>query len=229
MGHRVGQGEQSKVEAVKNFAVPSTKKEVQVFLGLAGYYRKFIKDFFIIAAPLTDLMNRPNHVQWNEDLDQAFRKIKDFLCQQTILRSPDFGRTFVLQTDASEREIGVVLSQRDEKGMDYPTAYFSRKLLPWETWYSTSEKECLAIKLGMQNFKVYLLGRPFEVQKNHRSLEWLDHLKSDNARLERWSLALQPFQYTVVHRPGKANANTDALLLYYCPIKTSCQCSRPSV
>ena len=217
MGHRVGQGkvipEQSKVEAVKNFAVPSTKKEVWVFLGLAGYYRKFIKDFSIIAAPLTDLMkrNHPNHIQWNEDLDRAFRKIKDFLCQQPILRSPDFKRTFVLQTDASERGIGVVLSQRDEKGMDYPIAYFSRKLLPRETWYSTIEKECLAIKLGMQNFKVYLLGRPFEVQTDHRSLEWLDRLKSDNARLARWSLALQPFQYTVVHQPGKPNANADAL------------------
>ena len=218
LGHRVGQGkvipEQSKVEAVTNFAVPSMKKEVRVFLGLAGYYRKFIKDFSIIAAPLTDLMKRnpPNHIQWNEDLDGAFRKIKDFLCQQPILRSSDFKRTFVLQTDASERGIGVVLSQRDEEGTDYPIAYFSRKLLPRETRYSTIEKECLAIKLGMQNFKVYLLGRPFEVQTDHRSLEWLDRLKSDNARLARWSLALQPFQYTVVHRPGKANANADVLL-----------------
>ena len=83
--------------------------------------------------------------------------------------------------------------------MDYPIAYFSRKLLPRETRYSTIENECLAINLGMQNFKVYLLGRPFEVQTDHRSLEWLDRLKSDNARLARWSLALQPFQYTVVH------------------------------
>ena len=109
LGHRVGQGkvipEQSKVEALKNFAVPSTKKEVRVFLGLAGYYQKFITDLSIIAAPLTYLMkrNHPNHIQWNdEDLDRAFRKIKDFLCQQPILRSPDLGRTFVTISEILE-------------------------------------------------------------------------------------------------------------------------------
>lgn len=90
-------------------------------------------------------------------------------------------------------------------------AYYSRKLLPREERYSTVEKECLAIKLGVQNFQVYLAGRPFQIQTDHHSLVWLDRLKDSNPRLSRWSLFLQPFQYDVVHRSGRANGNADTL------------------
>ena len=107
--------------------------------------------------------------------------------------------------------VGAVLNQLDEDGNDHPISYFSRKLLPREERYSTVEKECLAIKLGVQSFRVYLLGRPFIIQTDHRSLEWLDRLKENNARLTRWSLSLQPYQFRVQYRPGKANANADAL------------------
>ena len=91
--------------------------------------------------------------------------------------------------------MGAVLSQRDAEGNDHPVAYFSRKLLPreLEVRYSTIEKECLAIKLTVQSFRVYLLGREFTVQTDHRSLEWMDRLKENNSRLTRWSLSLQPF------------------------------------
>ena len=107
--------------------------------------------------------------------------------------------------------MGAVLSQYDDGGVEHPVAYYSRKFLPREERYSTVEKECLGIKLGVHAFRVYLLGRPFTIQTDHRSLEWLDRLKENNARLTHWSLALQPYQYSVVHRPGKKNANADAL------------------
>lgn len=97
-----------------------------------------------------------------------------------------------------------------EMTTQWPT-YFSRKFLPREQRYSTVEKECLAIKLGAQAFRVYLLGRPFTIQTDHRALIWLDRLKENNARLTRWSLALQPYQFKVAYRSGKANANADAL------------------
>ena len=112
---------------------------------------------------------------------------------------------FILQTDASDRSIGALLSQRDDDGMDYPIAYFSKKLLLCEVRYSTVEKECLAIN------RVYLLGRPFIIQTEHRSLKWLDQLKDTNSRLTRWSLALQPYCYTVEYRSGASNGNADAL------------------
>ena len=97
----------------------------------------------------------------------------------TSLRNQDFVRPFILQTDALERGVGAVLSQKDETGEEHPIAYFSKKLLPREEHYSTVEKECLAIKLAIQAFRVYLLGRKFTIQTDHRSLEWLHRLKEN--------------------------------------------------
>ena len=217
LGHVVGNGlicpEQSKVEAVKAFPVPETKKQVRSFLGLTGYYRKFIPNYAQIATPLTDLTrkNSATHVKWTSACSEAFTALKQFLCSAPVLRSPDFTREFVLQTDASDRGVGAVLSQLDDEGNDHPVAFFSRKLLPREEKYSTIEKECLAIKLAVHAFRVYLLGTSFVIQTDHRALEWLDKLKENNSRLTRWSLALQPYQYRVVYRAGKANLNADAL------------------
>ena len=113
------------------------------------------------------------------------------LTETQILRNPDFDKEFILQTDTSDRGVGGVLSQLDDEGNDRPISYFSRKLLPREEKYSTIEKECLAIKLGVEAYKVYLIGRRFTVQTDHRSLVWLKKLKEKNSRLTRWSLALQ--------------------------------------
>ena len=213
LGHVVGSGEvrpdTTKVEAVKQFPVPIIKKNVRTFLGLTGYYRRFIPDYSTIAAPLIDLTknNAPSKVIWTSKCDNAFGKLKSLLCTEPILTSPDFTKAFCLQTDASDRGVGAVLSQQDDNGDDKPIAYFSRKLLPREEKYSTVEKE-----LGIQAFKVYLLGRPFHIQTDHSSLRWLDSLKDKNARLTRWSLLLQAYyDYTVSYRAGSTNGNADAL------------------
>ena len=217
LGHIVGNGvvkpETSKIGAVESFAVPQTKRQVRAFLGLTGYYRKFIPNYAETAAPLTDLTkkNAPNSVNWTQSCQTAFEQLKRLLCSTPVLSSPDFTRRFILQTDASDIAVGAVLSQRDEEGNDHPIAYFSWKLLPREVRYSTVEKECLAIKLAAQSFRVYLLGREFTIQTDHRSLEWLDRLKENNSRLTRWSLALQPFNFTVEYRAGLKNGNADAL------------------
>ena len=221
LGHVVGNGEvrpeESKVKAVEDFPTPKTKKQVRAFLGLTGYYRKFIKNYAEKAMALTNLTrkNAPNNVLWTTACDTAFRELKKALCSSAVLRSPDFRRRFILQTDASNHGIGAVLSQCDDDGTEHPVAFYSRKLLPREERYSTVEKECLAIKLATHAFRVYLLGRPFEIQTDHRSLEWLDRLKEGNARLTRWSLALQPYNYTVRYRAGKINGNADALSRAY--------------
>ncbi|KAL5517792.1 hypothetical protein EMCRGX_G003411 [Ephydatia muelleri] len=141
-------------------------------LGLAGFpdtpstSSLRLQEYAEIAAPLTDLTrkNAPNHVQWTAECDSAFNRLKDCLCCEPILRSPDFSLPFVLQTDASGRAIGAVLSQVGGDDEEHPVAYYSRKLLPREEKYSTVEKECLAIILGIQTFRVYLLGRPFVIQ-----------------------------------------------------------------
>ena len=128
-----------------------------------------------------------------------------------VLKSPDLSRPFIVQTDASDRGIGAVLSQISSDGSEHPVSYYSRKVLPREERYATVEKECLAIKLAIQAFRVYLLGRKFTVQTDHRSLEWLHRIKDTNPRLARWSLALQPYDFTVEHRAGKDKGNADGL------------------
>ena len=207
LGHIVGNGvvrpELDKVEAVRSSATPQTKTDVRAFLGLTGYYRRFIPDYATIALPLTDLTKKtaPNQVQWGQKCEQSFNRLKELLCSSPILRSPDFSRPFVLQTDAWDRGVGAVLTQKDDNGEEHPVSYYSRKLLPREQQYSTVEKELLVIKLATNAFRVYLLGRPFFIVTNHRSLEWLERLKENNARLTRWSLSLQPYDFTVQYRP----------------------------
>ena len=127
-----------------------------------------------------------------------------------MLLSPNFAMLFTLQTDALNRGVGAVLSQKDESGLDHPVSYYSRKLLPREQRYSTVEKELLAIKLATSAFRVYLLGRHFQIVTDHQSLEWLDRLKEKNSRLTRWSLALQSFDVSITFQPGKDNGNADA-------------------
>ena len=214
LGYRVEiQPEASKVDAVSEFPQPISKKDVRAFLGLTGYYRKFIPNYSALALPLTDLTtkNAANMINWTSACEAAFQELKRRLTCLPVLQSPDLSKQFVLQTDASERGIGAVLSQRSSDGEEHPVTYYSRKLLPREERYSTIEKECLAIKLGVYAFRVYLLGRPFVVQTDHRSLEWLHRLKENNARLTRRSLSLQPYDLSVEHRAGRDNGNADGL------------------
>ena len=217
LGHRVGNGmiqpEQSKVDAVRNMVRPGTKKQVRKFLGLTGYYRRFIPNYATIAAPLSDLTRKslPKSVIWTVECERAFQQIKDCLCSSPVLYNPDFDREFFVQTDASDRGCGAVLGQTDQDGCEHPVAYFSRKFLPREEKYSAVEKECLAIKCALQAFRIYLLGKRFTVYTDHRSLMWLDRLRDTNPRLTRWSLALQPYSFEVIHQAGTDNTNADAL------------------
>ena len=103
--------------------------------------------------------------------------------------------------------VDAVLSQLEESGADHPVAFYSRKLLPQKKNYSMIKIECLAIKLGIQAFRVYLLGQPLTIQTDHRSLEWLNQIKENNPQLTRWSLFLQPYQYQIEYQPGKGNGN----------------------
>lgn len=221
LGHVVGHGkvrpELCKIKAVQEFKQPQTKKEVRAFLGLAGYYRRFIKDFATIAAPLSDLTkaSSSNQITWMEKHQKAFLELKSCLTAEPVLRNPDFSLPFILQTDASDVGIGSVLSQVDDNGEEHPIAFASRKLLPRERRYAAIEKECLAVVEGIRTFRVYLDGRHFHVQTDHRSLEYLQKMRDSNGQLSRWSLYLQPFDFSICHRPGRLNANADGLSREY--------------
>ena len=200
----------AKIQSVQSFERPTTKTGVRSFLGLTGYYRKIIPGYATIAAPLTDLTcrARPNQVAWTPGCATVFDTLKTSLCSYPVLKNPEWDKPFVLQTDASGRGAGAVLGEDDS---DRPVANFSRKFLPREERYSTIEKECLAIKLGVQAFHVYLMGRPFVIQTDHRSLEWLDRMKGTNARLTRWSLLLQSSDFRIEYHTGRKNGNADGL------------------
>ena len=118
LGHRIGSGKVSpddiKVKAIEQFSTPTSKKQVCSFLGLAGYYRKFIPQYATVAAPLSDLTRKtqPEVVKWSSECEAAFRSLKQSLCSPPVLRSPNFSEPFILQTDASDRGVGGVLSQK---------------------------------------------------------------------------------------------------------------------
>ncbi|XP_052706279.1 uncharacterized protein LOC128181790 [Crassostrea angulata] len=216
LGHMVGnkclEPEQDKIDAVRNAPIPQTKKQVRAFLGLAGFYRKFIPNFSAIAIPLSDLTKKgqPNKVIWTESQQRAFDTLKHMLSERPILKLPEFNETFILRTDAADDGIGAVLLQMedDEK---LPVAYASRKLQPREKAYAVIEKECLAVVWGIQKFHQYLYGREFLLETNHQPLTYLNKAKTENSRLMRWALQLQPYRFRIIAIKGSDNVGADYL------------------
>lgn len=136
--------------------------------------------------------------------------MKRQICQDPVLQSPDFTKRFLVQVDASDVGLGAVLAQ-GEPGEEKPILFLSKKLFDREKKYSTVEKEGLAIKWAVDSLKYYLLGREFVLQTDHRPLKWMHSKQHQNARVLRWCLALQPYQFTIEHCPGKENLIADYL------------------
>ncbi|XP_072180111.1 uncharacterized protein [Diadema setosum] len=216
LGHRLSRGmvqpNHDKIAEIQNAKQPTTKKQLRSFLGLAGYYRKFVPNYAAIAVPLTDLTKKgePNQIRWGEAQERAFTTLKAKLSCQPILRLPDVSRTFILRTDASETGVGAVLLQEDE-GQKFPTAYASKKLLPRERAYSTIEKECLAVVWAILKFETYLYGKEFVLEVDHHPLLAIRRSKVANARILRWALALQPYRFRIEAIKGRDNVGADYL------------------
>lgn len=175
LGYHLGKGQLcpqvNKVEAIRQSPKPKTKKEVRSFLGLVGWYRRFVPNFASIAAPLTDLLNKKvvNPIPWTGDCEAAFKTLREKMCSSPVLQSPDFTKSFLVQVDASAIGLRAVLVQ-GAQGNEKPVIYLSRKLLPRETRYLAIEKECLAIKWALESLQYYLLGREFSLETDHRAL-----------------------------------------------------------
>lgn len=181
--------------AIKNYHTPVTKKDVRVFLGLVGYYCRFVPQFASIAIPLNNLTKKrkPDKDIWDAECGNAFQKLKGGLSQEPILTVADPSCPFILQTDASNQGLGAVLSQHGKDRCEHPVANASQKLLPRETKYAVVEKECLAIVWALQLFHVYLYGQAFTIETDQQPLSWLSRMKNTNARLMRWSLKIQSY------------------------------------
>ena len=217
LGHVVGGGIikplEAKVEAVRDWPRPNTKKRVRSFLGLIGYYRKFIPRFSEMAAPLTELTRKKtdDHIPWTSDCEEAFQKLKEALIHYPVLRAPDFDREFIVYTDASNAGVGAVLCQADDNGDQHPVSYLSKKLQKGERHLATVEKECLAIVYAVQKLSPYIWGRHFILCTDHSPLRWLKTMKTHNSKLMRWALLLQDFDFEVKVVKGTMNCVADAL------------------
>ena len=217
LGHLVGQGQvkplEAKANAISEFPVPKCRRQLMRFLGMVGYYRKFCKNFSGIAEPLTNLLKKNTKFKWNNKCQDAFDRLKAILKSAPVLLAPDFDKFLKLAVDASDVGIGAVLLQEDNNGIDHPVCYFSKKLNKHQENYSTTEKECLALILAIQQFEVCLTSSnsPIVVFSDHNPLSFLHKLKNKNQRLLRWSLSLQEFNLDIKHIKGKDNIIPDAL------------------
>ena len=199
-----------KTQSIMEWPIPKSSKEVRSFLGLANFYRRFVPNFTDIAAPLSDLTGTKVQFSWNSTHQQTFEKLKLMLTSPPVMSYPTKHDKFILTTDASDTGLGAVLSTECGTVIEFA----SRSLSSPEKNYATIEKECLAIVWAVRKFKHYLIGAHFIIQTDHKPLEWLESSKSSKAhsqRLERWSLELRGFDFTLVHRPGSLNDNADAL------------------
>jgi hypothetical protein len=199
-----------KVEVIEKFPRPQSAKQLKSFLGLVGYYRKFVQNFSKIAAPLYMLLKQDAQFVWSDNQENAFQKLKGKLITKPILQYPDFSKEFILTTDASNEGIGAILSQ-GQIGKDLPIAYASRNLNKAERNYTTSEKELLAIVWGIKHYRPYLYGRKFKIASDHKPLVWIMNIKDPGSRLLRWRIKLEEYDYEIVYKKGALNTNADAL------------------
>ncbi|KAI4889192.1 hypothetical protein NFI96_012963 [Prochilodus magdalenae] len=204
-----------KITAVANWPIPNSIRELQKFLGFANFYRRFIRNFSSVAAPLTSLLKgNAKRLVWNPQAGSAFEELKRRFTTAPLLQHPDPTKPFVVEVDASNVGVGAVLSQRSgEPPKLRPVAYFSHKLSPAERNYGIGDKELLAIKLAFDEWRHWLEGAqyPFLVLTDHKNLEYLRSAKRLNSRQARWSLFFSRFNFQITYRPGTRNTKADAL------------------
>ncbi|KAL3968321.1 potassium voltage-gated channel Eag-related subfamily H member 3 [Sarotherodon galilaeus] len=208
----------AKVKAVLEWPVPGSRKKLQSFLGFSNFYRRFIRDFSKVALPLTQLTSPKQPYLWSPAAQQAFDRLKSLFASAPILAQADLALPFVVEVDASDSGVGAVLSQRKE-GKLHPCAFFSRRLTQAERNYDVGDRELLAIKLALEEWRHWLEGNehPVVVWTDHKNLAYLQAAKRLNARQARWALFFARFNLTITYRPGSRNTKPDALSRQFAP------------
>jgi len=194
--------EPEKVKAIQDWPVPKSQKEIRSLLGLAGFYRRFIKNFSKIISPMTGLLKKDAKFDWGEKQESASQELKRAITNAPILANPDPNLPFTVVTDSSGFAIGAALCQDDGNG-SRPIAYISMKLLSAEMNYPTHERELLAIICALKEWRHYLFGSHFTVLTDHRPLQYLNSQPHFSARQTRWSEFLQKFDLTIDYQQGK--------------------------
>ncbi|KAF1326506.1 Retroelement pol polyprotein, partial [Globisporangium splendens] len=214
LGHTVTaegiQVDAKKTTAIEKYPTPTTQKTLLSFLGLAGYYRRFICDFARIALSLHRLIKKDAKWTWSSEHDHAFRALKLALQQAPTLRLPDFDCRFTVTTDASGYCMGGVLSQKID-GFDAPIAFYSKKFGHYEEKWPAHEKELLAIKIALSKWRHYLHGRQFDVFTDNSACRWMLHQPKVTPKLARMLTFFSQFDFVLHHVKGSTNVVADAL------------------
>src|SRR3989442_11450547 len=195
-----------KIEAVQNWPQLQSVTDIRSFLGLAGYYRRFIKGFSLITAPLTKLLHKDVPFVWSEACQNSFDRLKEKLTTAPVLTIPSGTAGFVVYSDASHQGLGCVLMQRGNV-----VAYASRQLRTHEKSYPVHDLELAAVVFALKIWRHYLYGETFQIFTDHQSLKYLMTQKELNARQRRWIELLKDYDCTIEYHPGKANVVADAL------------------
>ncbi|KAL8089701.1 hypothetical protein AgCh_039255 [Apium graveolens] len=196
----------AKIEAITNWEKPRTPTEVRSFLGLAGYYRRFVQNFSRIATPLTKLTRKNEKFIWNNKCEESFQELKRRLITTPVLSLPDDRGNFVIYSDASHKGLGCVLMQHEKV-----ITYASRQLKPHEQKYHTHDLELAAIVFALKIWRHYLYGEKCEIFTDHKSLKYIFTQKELNMRQRRWLELIKDYDCSINYHPGKANVVADAL------------------
>ena len=201
----------SKYQAIETYPVPKNIKNVRAFLGMAQFYRRYIKSFATIALPLNKLLRKDSKFVWTEECQVAFETLKKALVTAPVLAFPQFDKPFILAVDASDESIGYVLSQLDSVNREHPVAYGGRALRNEELRWHITDKEGLSLVEAIRQFRPYLANVPFTVYTDNVSVKYLQQIKDCQGRLGRWSLLLQGYNMQIIHKSSRNNANADGL------------------
>ncbi|GJU84298.1 reverse transcriptase domain-containing protein [Tanacetum coccineum] len=214
LGHKISRKgievDKAKIDVISKLPHPTTVKGIRSFLGHAGFYRRFIKDFSKISRPMTHLLEKNTPFIFSEDCILAFQTLKKKLTEAPILIAPNWDEPFEIMCDASDYAIGAVLGQRIEKHFR-PIHYASKTMTEAETNYTTTEKEMLAVVYAFEKFRSYLIMNKSVVYTDHSALKYLFNKKDAKARLLRWVLLLQEFDFKVIDTKGAENYAADHL------------------
>ncbi|XP_062005359.1 uncharacterized protein LOC133722489 [Rosa rugosa] len=195
----------TKVQAIQAWPKPTTLKGMRGFLGITGYYRRFIQNYGITAKPLTEML-RADNFKWTMASETAFEELKRALMTAPVLALPDFSIPFIVETDACGLGIGAVLSQRK-----HPIAFISKSLSPRNQLLSVYDKEMLAVMHAIDKWRPYLLGHQFNIITDHQTLKHLLDQRISTPSQHKWLAKLMGYQYTIEYRPGKLNTVPDLL------------------